>query len=175
MTAVGWRRRVALALLLILALTSACTRDESFPRAAPSGLDPGYRLSDPPPTPDPDASFDLEAALEVVRRSTYAPERPEGPLKGPLRAIWATCTGSVNGRCQAVFFFYGQRLVDRIEGILVRVVAQDGRAVQLELPRYRSGDAGCCPTGRSTRHTARIVAERVVVTPPIPADPNGSY
>lgn len=117
-------------------------------------------------------NFDLAAALALIEGQGFTPDQPEGQLHGPIRAIHAMCTGSANGRCQAVFFFDGQQLVHRMDVGLVRILSQDGKAVRVEFPVYASGDPGCCPSGTPTQHTITVQNGKLDAQPPVGFDPN---
>ncbi|MGW1682075.1 LppP/LprE family lipoprotein [Saccharopolyspora sp. NPDC002376] len=135
----------------------------------------------PEPAPSPPApvtsepvadSFDLAAAMAEIEADGFTPTPPESELTGPVRAIHAMCTGSANGRCQAVFFFDGQRLAQKMEVGLVSIVSQDGTAVRVEFPVYNADDPGCCPSGTPTQHTIRLADGQLQADPPVGFDPN---
>jgi len=161
---------VALASVIMLA-PAGCTSKGAASGVAPSG-GAGWSVRPSVPVVDPSAPFDLNAALDVIRHQDYTPDVPDKPLPGPLRAIRAICTGSINGRCMQVFFFNGQQLVGGIDAGLVEVVSQNGTEVVLSFPQYRHGDPGCCPSGGEVRHTVRLGNGGTVADPPIPADSN---
>lgn len=163
--------RSALAVLLVAALGTAGCGGASTPDTVPSDL-PGFTVRTAGPAPDPSQPFDLASALELIERRTYTPYVPKGPLRGPLRAIQGMCTGSANGRCQEVFFFYGQRLVGSVHAGVMSIVSQDGTTVVIELPQYRPGDPGCCPSGKPSRHAVRFDGSMLRADPPVPENPN---
>ncbi|QUH04277.1 LppP/LprE family lipoprotein [Saccharopolyspora erythraea] len=163
------RRRVAGLLLVVLPLLG-CGKAEPVP---PGGPVVHSHAPAPPPAPSPaPAPFDLDAALALIEQQGFTPEVPETALRGPIRAISSTCTGSANGRCRAVFFFDGQAFVQKVEAGLVRILEQDGRQVRLEFPQYGPDDPGCCPSGQPSVHTIRVDNGGLVAEPPVGWDPN---
>ncbi|MEU6264256.1 LppP/LprE family lipoprotein [Saccharopolyspora shandongensis] len=169
------RRHLVGALPLLAALLVGCGAPPSAPadQLAPTASST-RTTAQPAPAPDP---FDLAAALALIEGQGFTPDPPEGRLSGPIRAIHAICTGSANGRCQAVFFFDGQQLVHRVDVGLVNILSQDGRAVRVEFPVYAAGDPSCCPSGTPTQHTITVQNGRLDAQPPVGFEPNypGDY
>jgi LppP/LprE lipoprotein len=76
---------------------------------------------------------------------------------GPLRAFIVICSGSADGKCGGIEFFYNDKYAGRMtvghRGNLVmylynaRIVTQDGRTIVLDLPMSRPNDPLCCPSG----------------------------
>ncbi|KAA5836092.1 LppP/LprE family lipoprotein [Saccharopolyspora hirsuta] len=167
-------RRFAGLLSLLVVLLAGCGQspagEQPPPAPAPTQAPPA------PPTQQADA-FDLAAALAAIEADGFTPTPPGAELAGPVRAIHAMCTGSANGRCQAVFFFDGQRLVHRMDVGMVRILSQDGTAVRVEFPVYNADDPGCCPSGTPTQHTIRVRDGQLEADPPVGFDPNrpGDY
>lgn len=157
------------ATMLVLA---GCSVDRTPSTVSPSG-GPSWSVQTEVATSEAGtAAFDLEHALELMRRKGFTAAAQAREPKGPLRAFQALCTGTANGRCQAVFFFYEQKLVHIIQAGFVDIVAQDGDVVQISLPQYRRGDAGCCPSDKPSRHSVTMKNGTLQVEPPIPLDPN---
>ncbi|MER7079189.1 LppP/LprE lipoprotein [Saccharopolyspora kobensis] len=159
-------RRTAGLLSLLAVLLVGCGQAAEPEKAAP-----------PPPAPATSQpvveSFDLAAALAQIEAAGYTPTPPDGELAGPVRVIQAMCTGSANGRCQALFFFDGQRLAQQTGDIgMMRILSQDGTAVRVEFPVYNADDPGCCPSGTPTQHTIRLVGDQLQADPPISTNPN---
>ncbi|MEV5537510.1 LppP/LprE family lipoprotein [Saccharopolyspora shandongensis] len=165
---------------LLVALLVGCGAPpaEEPNQAVPPGpaAPPTQSTAQPQPAPQPDP-FDLTAALALIEGQGFTPDPPEGQLAGPIRAIHAMCTGSANGRCQAVFFFDGQQLVHRVDVGLVNILSQDGKAVRVEFPVYAAGDPSCCPSGTPTQHTITVQNGQLDAQPPVGFEPNypGDY
>ena len=103
--------------------------------------------------------FDYNAAAATISKQGFSIE--QGPTasgsKGPLRAFVVICTGSGDGHCGTVDFFYGNRLVAFLparqlgsSAILpynARIVSEDGQYVTIDLDISRPNDPLCCPSG----------------------------
>ncbi|MGW2082780.1 hypothetical protein ACWCOW_38785 [Streptomyces sp. NPDC001939] len=98
-------------------------------------------------------TFDTKAALRLIHDEGFTPDTVSvADLPGPLRAVRATCTGSYDGNCAGVFFFYNNRYAGFTSGPGSLAVHGDGTTATLSYPVYRDGDADCCPSGGTTRY-----------------------
>jgi hypothetical protein len=171
---------VAVAAVAILLGHAAPTRHNTPP--APAASVQLHTLQPAQPTGD----FDVAAAEHLMSSMGYDQIPPQAQayhdpakLPGPLRAIAGICTGSVNGRCVDVFFFYGNRFVgvsDKPGDVwYLEVENDDGTTVVLTYATALPGDPGCCPTGPTLRRTFTWNGTQVVAsgaTPgPVPMAP----
>lgn len=166
-----FRCRCLLVVLAVQALIGACGPDHAPDSDAPTK--PGWSLSTSVPQAANDP-FDLQAALERIRRGGHTPEEHPWQGPGPVRAISGICTGSQNGRCQDIFVFDEARLVGSIHAAFISIIEQDGTKVTVRLPQYVKGDPFCCPSGGDTTHTVTLKAGAIHAEPPIPTDANNT-
>jgi hypothetical protein len=103
--------------------------------------------------------FDYTATAITISEQGFSIEQgpPATGSKGPLRAFVVICTGSADGHCGTVDFFYVNRLIGYLPArqlgtstILpynARIVSEAGRHVTIDLDISRPTDALCCATG----------------------------
>jgi hypothetical protein len=83
------------------------------------------------------------------------------------------CSGTADGDCGGVDFFYNDRYVGMLDvGMMgkltifaynARIFSQNGRTVVMDLPLSRSSDGLCCPSGGTL--TARFAWNGHAVVP----------
>ncbi|MFI9237201.1 LppP/LprE family lipoprotein [Streptomyces sp. NPDC053079] len=170
-------RAGAAAASLCLLLVTACTSSSDGRRPAAS---PTISLWNPSAGQSPvarDEPFDADRAMLRVKRLGFTPDIEPAVLKGlrgPLRAIHATCTNSADGTCVSVFFFVGNEYVGfDAAGIAQSTIeGQDGTTVTLSYPVYAPTDPQCCASGGKRTYRARWQGGKVAFTPPLPENPN---
>ncbi|MFE6662421.1 alpha/beta fold hydrolase [Streptomyces sp. NPDC057697] len=120
----------------------------------------------------PTTSVDGAAALRLIERQSFSTTVTADAItrmRGPLRAVQASCVGSANGNCVSVFFFYGNRYVGQASGASqLRVTSQNGSEVTLTRPIFKDADPTCCPTGGTETHSVRWSGSAVVANPALP-------
>ncbi|MDL5199100.1 LppP/LprE family lipoprotein [Streptomyces sp. ALI-76-A] len=173
-------RSPATAAVLCLTLVTACgaSEDKAQPESSPSvSL---WGTAGPPAGKPPKGGtepFDADRAVLRIKRLGYTADTKAGTLKnlrGPFRAIHAHCSGSVDGTCVSVFFFYGNEYAgyDVPAAAQSAIVSQDGETVTLSYPRYLPTDPQCCHSGGEREYRARWKDGKVVFSPPLPENPN---
>jgi hypothetical protein len=104
-------------------------------------------------------AFSYATVVAAITRQGYTvregPDRQGSP--GPLRAFIATCTGSADGACAVLEFFYQDRYLGFIRdrqlgtGIVAAhdatIVSQDGHGIVVRYVVEKQSDALCCPSG----------------------------
>jgi len=156
------------------------------PQPAPTG--PGWSLTpvpSPPPSP-PDGSsgdrFDYATAASAIAKQGFSIAQGPGVTgsKGPLRAFVVICTGSADGHCGTVVFFY----VNRLMGLLparqlaeseilpynARIVTQGGQYVTIDFDISRPTDPLCCATGGTISVTYRWTGHGISISGPEAAE-----
>ncbi|MBL1093456.1 MULTISPECIES: hypothetical protein [Streptomyces] len=114
-------------------------------------------------------TFDAEAALRLIRDAGLTADTDGvADLPGPLRAVRATCTGSYDGNCAGVFFFYNNRYVGFASGPGALAIHGDGTTATLSYPVFHDGDANCCPSGGTVRYQVRWSQGGLVSNPALP-------
>lgn len=168
----------AVAAVICLLLVTACgASDEAGPATSPSvslWSTPGP--SAVKPSGDVMEPFDVGRAVLRIKRLGFTADTEPGTLKnlrGPLRAIHAHCTGSVDGRCVSVFFFHGNEYAgyDAAPYHASTIKSQDGETVTLSYPVYLPTDPQCCHSGGEREYRARWEGGKVVFSPPLPENP----
>ncbi|MFF9868871.1 LppP/LprE family lipoprotein [Streptomyces sp. NPDC013953] len=168
---------VAAVLCLLTATACGASRDGARPAESPSvSL---WGTADPSAEPSGEATepFDADRAVLRIKRLGFTADTDPGILKslrGPLRAIHAHCTGSVDGHCVSVFFFHGNEYAGN-DATGVRssaITSQDGRTVTLSYPQFLPTDPQCCHSGGERTYRARWKDGKVVFSPPLPENPN---
>lgn len=119
----------------------------------------------------PASGFSYSAAEATITAQDYTiaggPEPAGSP--GPLRAFKVICTGSADGACGTIIFFYGNRYVDSVSvfvtgktsgGYLIyasdaAIAAQSGQQVVVRYRERKPSDAMCCPSGPTFTVTYR--------------------
>ncbi|MFI6106347.1 LppP/LprE family lipoprotein [Streptomyces sp. NPDC051310] len=172
------------ALLCLLAMTMTMTVTACG--AAEDGVPPAARPSvslwetaDPSAKPSGDGTepFDADRAVLRIKRLGFTADTDPATLKGlrgPLRAIHAHCTGSVDGHCVSVFFFHGNEYAGN-DATGVRssaITSQDGKTVTLSYPQFLRTDPQCCHSGGERAYRVRWKDGKVVFSPPLPEHPN---
>lgn len=169
----------AVATVLTLMLVTACgASTDARPTASPSlSL---WSTADPSamkPSSDVREPFDVDRAVLRVKRLGYTVDTEPGTLKdlrGPLRAVHAHCTGSVDGHCVAVFFFHGNEYAgyDATGVAASTIESQDGQTVTLSYSVFLPTDPQCCHSGGEREYRARWEGRKVTFSPPLPENPN---
>lgn len=126
----------------------------SLEPVSPTAVNPANRS--PAATSD---GFDYNAAATAISQQGFSIE--QGPAasgsQGPLRAFVVICTGSADGHCGTVDFFYVNRLIGYLPArklgssmILpynARIVSEGGRYISVDLDISGPNDPLCCPRG----------------------------
>ncbi|GAA2769259.1 LppP/LprE family lipoprotein [Streptomyces indiaensis] len=170
----------AAAAVLCLTLVTACgaSPDKDQPESHPSAsLWDTAGPSAANPSKDAKEPFDVDRAVLRIKRLGYTADTKASTLKnlrGPLRAIHAHCTSSVDGKCVSVFFFYGNEDAgyDRTAAAQSTIKSQDGKTVTLSYPIYLPTDPQCCHSGGEREYQARWKDGKVSFAPPLPENPN---
>jgi hypothetical protein len=116
-----------------------------------------------PPTPSDSAASTSEFSYATVVATITAQgyNVNSGPVRegspGPLRAFEVVCTGSADGNCGAIKFFYQNRYVgsiyQRVLGTSIvaasnsRIASQNGRRIVVRYQVSKPTDPVCCPSG----------------------------
>lgn len=170
----------AAAAVLCLTLVTACggPADKVQPESSPSvSLWGTTGPSADKPSQVGREPFDVDRAVLRIKRLGYTADTKASTLKnlrGPLRAIHAHCTGSVDGKCVSVFFFYGNEYAgyDVTAAAQSTIKSQDGKTVTLSYPVYLPTDPQCCHSGGEREYQARWEDGKVIFSPPLPENPN---
>jgi hypothetical protein len=170
----------AAAAVFCLTLVTACgaSADKAQPEANPSvSLWDTAGPSAGKPSKDGKDPFDVDRAVLRIKRLGYTADTKASTLehlRGPLRAIHAHCTSSVDGTCVSVFFFYGNEYAgyDRTAAAQSTIKSQDGETVTLSYPVYLPTDPQCCHSGGEREYQARWEDGKVSFSPPLPENPN---
>ncbi|MEU3491187.1 LppP/LprE family lipoprotein [Streptomyces massasporeus] len=165
--------------VLCLTLVTACgaSADKDQPESRPSvSLWDTAGPSAGKPSKDAKEPFDVDRAVLRIKRLGYTADTKASTLKnlrGPLRAIHAHCTGSIDGKCVSVFFFYDNEYAgyDRTAAQST-IKSQDGKTVTLSYPVYLPTDPQCCHSGGEREYQARWKDGKVSFSPPLPENPN---
>lgn len=123
------------------------------------------------------APLDSRFARRVLARAGFTLDGDMSPWVEPqfpsaFRAVHGTCTGSGDGACQHVFFFYGNRYLgtdaqDTHSGVYVAWQSRD--VIALAYPIWRPQDSMCCPSGGVRVVRFEWNGSRVVPLGPIPS------
>ncbi|MEV5508144.1 LppP/LprE family lipoprotein [Streptomyces orinoci] len=160
-----------------LLLTTACisTGPGARPARSPALWNPSLtRPSQPSAANGP---FDVDAALLRIQQSGYTTDTDPAQLKalkGPLRAIPSHCTGTTDGHCVMVHFFYGNNYAGYdAQGVgESSILSQDGTMVTLSYPVFKPTDPMCCASGGTREFRASWDGGKVVFSPPMTGNPN---
>jgi LppP/LprE lipoprotein len=183
------------AMLIAIVTCSCAARPQSSVRQDSQPASPVWSLSPESTsasTPEgAQASFNYAAVASIIAKQHLSIE--DGPAisgsPGPLRAFVVICTGTVDGDCGTVDFFYNQYYVGGLQPAHLssltirpyqsRIVYQNGRIVTIDFPLTTPQDQLCCATGGTFRATYRWNGESVIATgsreaaaPRIAAKPN---
>nr|WSW49697.1 LppP/LprE family lipoprotein [Streptomyces sp. NBC_01001] len=169
-----------MAAVLCLTLVTACGASADKAQPAPSASVSLWGSAGPSAgktSEDGTGSFDVDRAVLRIKRLGYTADTEAGTVQGlggPLRAIHGRCTGSVDGTCVAVFFFYGNEYAgfDATGVAQSTIKSQDGKSVTLSYPVYLPSDPQCCHSGGERDYQARWEDGKVVFSPPLPEHPN---
>lgn len=132
-----------------------------------------------PVGPSPAATndgFDYDAAASTISKQGFTIEQgpAESGSKGPLRAFVVICTGSADGHCGTVDFFYSNRLIGYLPSrqfgssmILpynARIVSEAGSYVTVDLDISGPNDPLCCPSRGTINVTYSWTGRGIVIS-----------
>jgi hypothetical protein len=122
----------------------------------------------------PTERTDLAAAVALVRRAGYTPDRLIGwDPTATLNVLLATASGSADGYNRRAFFFIHGRFVgtdaSRPSAQIIPLW-QDDTTAALMYVLYRRGDPLCCPTGAGRIVRFRWNGQRLLPLGGVPTD-----
>ncbi len=147
------------------------TSTSSTTTTIPATVAPPTQSTLPPSSAPPDIGGRATAAAKVTSLGWDSDTEVGSFAPGYLSAFGAHHQGSINGRCDYVFFFLGDRYLGTDVAScseLSRAVSSDGGTVRVEYPLYRDNDAGCCPSGGSAFVRFHWNGQRLAPLDPIP-------
>lgn len=160
------------------------------PRSAPqpASAGPDWSLtpvSSAPASPADGSSsdgFDYTTAATAIAKQGFSISQGPGASgsKGPLRAFVVICTGSEDGHCGTVDFFYVNNLMgflparrlgtSEILPYNARIVTEGGQYVTIDFDISRSRDPLCCTTGGTISVTYRWTGQGISISGPQAAE-----